>query len=1090
MKFQQSQQMKYPRFIQNKPCGIDKFDGGSQERLAKTIARHFRQNDSLDEESTLPRIIGIEGIWGSGKSNVVKMLEKELSDDYYFFEYDAWGHQEDLQRRSILELLTSKLIADGILFGETTIKIKGGDTKKVSWSEKLKYLLARKTETITEKYPRISNGMAAAFLVAILTPIFTFIAYVNSDIHAIWRVIIGIIPMVSALLVWLWQRFIRKNKKCDLSYLLAIYQDKVEKDVCYETLSEDEPTVYEFKMWMQDISDFIKEKGQRKLVLVFDNMDRLPAEKVKELWSSIHTFFADSGFENVWAVIPFDETHLACAFGDETEEQTKQLTKYFINKTFPIVYRVAPPVITDYRSIFNKLFVEAFGETEHDAEETINRIFRLVNPNANVREIISFINEMVALRQEWSNEISMINIALFCLKKTEILANPVEQILSGNYLNGIQTIINNNDLQTQREIAALVYGVNVEHARQIPLKKYIEGCINGEEDHDINQYANTNKQFDIVLDEVTRGMDDALVDKIIHCLHTLTRKNDTILHIWQRIAKLKLKVPIEKQALPVVYQELLLHLDKESQNNVIAQLYKKIVRFKDFNGGDYFKTLNEIDWFIEQNKLSCDFASLIEAKTVEPNTFVDYIKIANKTHEPYRDDNTTRVYEYYQVKTNPEALDTYLANLLPDNFDHADIVKTLKGDSAYMFPTLLQTITNCIKTKGVNKNNVGVIFVTYRLLAPDDQRPLSTTLDSSCINQLYSELGTNDSNIQESGYYDLVAMQLAHGRSVSLIEGGEIKCIAEILDYYADYGDLLIKSIGWNNSLLNDILQYMVNHKLGYKLSLAKILPQFENIKNRINVEGADFIEHLSKWNEDLDNHITKDNIKNVIPQASFYDLTTRVSNILTNHINKIAIEALSEINIDTLYNQKANHSSYYWFVATDYLLAKIESLPDNLTEFGKKILIDIASGTQNFSSLPDCFKNIIERLDKRRIKSTVTNIRNEFCNGTKAINATKFQFFESWLRLHGNLKDRAGDVVDKIVRPIIADATCLSLILQNKDFYVELINQGGDDDTFELKKSLRNLVQRSSDAQLTEFINIIDPKPVSETVEINEAVL
>ena len=59
----------------------------------------------------------------------------------------------------------------------------------------------------------------------------------------------------------------------------------------YETLSEDEPTVYEFKTWMQDISDVIKEKGQRKLVLVFDNMDRLPAEKVKELWSSIHTFF-------------------------------------------------------------------------------------------------------------------------------------------------------------------------------------------------------------------------------------------------------------------------------------------------------------------------------------------------------------------------------------------------------------------------------------------------------------------------------------------------------------------------------------------------------------------------------------------------------------------------------------------------------------------------------------------------------------------------------------------------------------------------------------------------------------------------------
>lgn len=129
----QPQQIQYPRFIQNKPCGIDKLDGGSQERLAKTIARHFRQNDSLNDDNALPRIIGIEGIWGSGKSNVVKILEKELSDNYYFFEYDAWGHQEDLQRRSILELLTSKLINDGILSGDTTIKVKGGGEKTVSW---------------------------------------------------------------------------------------------------------------------------------------------------------------------------------------------------------------------------------------------------------------------------------------------------------------------------------------------------------------------------------------------------------------------------------------------------------------------------------------------------------------------------------------------------------------------------------------------------------------------------------------------------------------------------------------------------------------------------------------------------------------------------------------------------------------------------------------------------------------------------------------------------------------------------------------------------------------------------------------------
>lgn len=409
------------------------------------------------------------------------------------------------------------------------------------------------------------------------------------------------------------------------------------------------------------------------------------------------------------------------------------------------------------------------------------------------------------------------------------------------------------------------------------------------------------------------------------------------------------------------------------------------------------------------------------------------------------------------------------------------IRKTLKDNSTYTFPTLLQAITNCIDEQNVNKDNIGAIFTTYRLLASDEERPLPVTLDSTYINQLHSELETDGRNIKESGYYDLVAMQLAHGHSVSLIEGGDIKYVAELMDYYVDHGDLLVNSVGWNIPLLNETLQYMVNHKLGYKLLLSDILPQFEDIKNRIGVTDEVFIEHLAEWNTDLDKYITKNNIKDVIPDASFYDLTTKISNVLTDHINKIAFEALSEISVDTLYAQRTAHTSYYWFVAIKHLLAKIKSLPDNLTEFGKKILMDIASGTQSLNPFPNCFKNIVERLDKRKIKSTVTDIRNDFCIGKKTINAIKFQFFETWLRSHGNLKSQAGDVIDKIVKPVISDGACRSLILQNKDFYMDLINTAGDD-AYELKKSLRNLIQKDSDPQLVKFVNSIDSVPEVET--------
>ena len=41
---------------------------------------------------------------------------------------------------------------------------------------------------------------------------------------------------------------------------------------------------------------------------------------------------------------------------------------------------------------------------------------------------------------------------------------------------------------------------------------------------------------------------------------------------------------------------------------------------------------------------------MVKAKTVKPNTFIDYIQAANATDAAYRDNATTKAYKYYQVK--------------------------------------------------------------------------------------------------------------------------------------------------------------------------------------------------------------------------------------------------------------------------------------------------------------------------------------------------------------------------------------------------------------------------------------------------------
>lgn len=120
-------------FISNSPHGKDFFEGKSQQLVAKAIY------ESINNVKNLPHIIGLEGDWGSGKSNVIKQLSDISGFDrsYYLFTYDAWGHQEDLQRRSILEVLTTELIKKEFLVGKGKVRLRNGDEKEDSWDSLL-----------------------------------------------------------------------------------------------------------------------------------------------------------------------------------------------------------------------------------------------------------------------------------------------------------------------------------------------------------------------------------------------------------------------------------------------------------------------------------------------------------------------------------------------------------------------------------------------------------------------------------------------------------------------------------------------------------------------------------------------------------------------------------------------------------------------------------------------------------------------------------------------------------------------------------------------------------------------------------------
>lgn len=1059
---------EFPKFIQNSPHGFDKFEGKSAERVADAIYGHicnFNENDKL------PKIIGLDGEWGSGKSNIIKILDKKLGDSFILYEYDAWGHQEDLQRRSFLESLTTKLIEidkkHKIFIKNATVKTKEGIEQEVSWDKKLKYLLAKKIETETTSYPKVGIGVAVSFFTAVLTPIFVFIAYSikpkeSSLISTLISIFISIIPILIALIIWVIYVFKYPGKYKKLDFFLSVYQNKLVEGIEFETISEDEPSVSEFKEWMKDLSGALS----KRLIIVYDNMDRLPANKVKELWSSIHTFFSEDKYENIWVIIPFDRPHLANAFGENLNGGDSKLTCHFINKTFPVIYRVPPPVMTDWKKVFNEFYEEAFGDAENENIEKIQRIFGTIRTHFTPRDIIAFINELVSLKRTWKEEISLLYIAIFVLRKDEILNTPEISILSGEYLKSIEKIVVNGE-ETQRFISALTFGIDVKLAEQIPLKQYLQKTLKGEAGYDINRYTD-HKHFISFLRNEINDIDISTLDKAILSLSKLDlTKGIVVTKQWNELAKLQMQQPIVKCSIEDTYKALLLNSDDVNQNDLMRYLCDNLREFKEFKGDLFYLTMRTLDTIIKEKKLNTATSKYISEKQVSPDVFIEYLSQAKEN------------YKLYKLYCDNNLLNTYLVGLMPAKLPKMDLFEFLVSDEKYSFDVLKSRIETAIIGNEIDAENFCEIIKTYKLISKE--KPLKQQFTSAQIQALLNSTTYKTSE----AYYDLVAMGLTQSIDTAYIEELD-EIVAKRIEYYNTYGALLLMSMNWGSDLLRKVVKKITLKSYGSSImSIEKVLPLYEQIKSVIAVSDVEFINRLNDWNKYAEEKITVENIAVLIPDFKFYKYSSETKNKLTTHINKIAINKLNTITVAEL-NAERNIPTSYWLNCAALLIEgnSLANLPDNLTEFCKGFLLDIASGIQPIPTINGILDTIINKAHKNKLQPTIKSICDDFCNKIKTITPPLFIYFVSHFDFINKMTARDGDITRNILNVIITDAGCFKLILENSEVYIKKIKRAGID-AEDLKANIRQLILTANSEKLEEFANSIGIKDELSKSEI-----
>lgn len=333
-----------------------------------------------------PFTIGLFGRWGSGKSSIVESLRKELKNEKVpTILFDVWKHEGDALRRTFLKEVVQQLKSKE--YGNDYFPTDFNLPPSIEYSEQV-----TRTGEIELKLPR---------LMPILKTLLVPTVYVLAAWLAI-AVIVGkflslemqedYLDFISPLLQW--GSFIGI-----LTWFFSGLKDFVTKSeiaINKERISDP----YEFSNAFHLILNNLKRK---RIVIVFDNLDRVSGENAFEVISTVKTFLEpiDRETENkeVVFLVPCDhdaiKRHLKKITREEFDSDSKdeEFADEFLRKFFNTTLR-----IPNFYSIeLEKFATDKLKETkvaplnnDHVAW-LITQVFK-----ENPRQIIQFINVLLA----------------------------------------------------------------------------------------------------------------------------------------------------------------------------------------------------------------------------------------------------------------------------------------------------------------------------------------------------------------------------------------------------------------------------------------------------------------------------------------------------------------------------------------------------------------------------------------------------------------------------------------------------------------------------------------------------------------------
>ena len=1019
------------RILSKAPCKDDLFKGGAHRKLAKVIADEIINDQNCS-------IIGIDGGWGSGKSNLVGMVEKELTNElkpellgkYHFFTYDAWGHQNDYPRRSILEELTAFVTK-----GEDPI-LNSDD-----WRIRLDNLLAKKKKTTTKTIPSLNYALVVLALMVALTPV---INSISENIPTKEGKIIFTCLVYGAAIVWTCMKHYRNMKSHNqpvnlenfFTELFLIYQDKIKEDEKYETISEREPSTRQFKDWMFDINKDLVARG-KFLVVVIDNMDRLPKLKVQELWSAIHSFFSEEKYPNIRVIVPFDRAHIRNAFQSEDivkgkQKETNEIAVYgddFINKTFYIVYHVSPPILSDWKDYFVQQWHSAFVE-EEVVDNAVMMVYDMMTKEHTPRKIVAFINEFVTIKKIADEAIPDKYIALFIFGRAKIATDPINEILTPTYLGALDFIFK-DDKQLPSFMSSLYYqlpqdeAVDVIYTRQFA-RELDENNLDSVKTMKASGINRFNAIMERALSEVTNTGNAALaMDSLFK-----GESNTNIQNFWNTLYQ-KDKEKRGDITKYVPYHRVL--MDKISDK---SGYYRDLITgYHNFFVADssvesYMKGIDElgsvdgIDIYGRMSKLK---------KEISAKQFVELVEKGGKK------------YKQYGMICSDNTLSDYLAGLEISDWHNIKIVSTLDRKE-YPLDSFKRKIEEAISANASDSAIEEMLFARLKELVVGTI-DCTQYLNDNQIAQLFNvadEEFKADLVAMRISRFETYASQFARNFTSYLNEPTDIFVdkVAHVIHRYVSYGNMLIKLETFQNELVKKVCKKItLGSPYTQTMNILAVAENFETIISNSEITSEELFSRMNDWTDSW-NRIKKDNISSI--PLIFFEAAKKIENNFSAYILKLVEGYIGDLTQEQWVSSLAEENNYNLYLLKIHHTTKVPPFFDAF----KQLMKGYANGENDALVAVNANVAIEIALDlKHDVQRLFRDIRDIFMSTT--ITSQKQRYYCEWLFRFGNLERKNGCLERILPSEMLDNNEVIGLMSENKEIVRVMMEKSEDNSEF-----------------------------------------